>query len=63
MGDSTSNPVLHRRRRKYPYRRFIRILLGAALVITLFFLLLFLRSTPTASGPNVSSDDASVQFK
>jgi hypothetical protein len=62
--DSTGNSVHHRRRRKHPYRRFVRIVLGAVLITGLFFLLLYLRSLPTSPGPAVSGDDdAAVQFK
>jgi hypothetical protein len=63
MGDSASKRVHHQRRRKHPYRRFLRILLGALLVISLFFLMQYLRRSPATPGPVApSGGDNQVQF-
>jgi cell division septal protein FtsQ len=64
MVGSAIQSVRHRRRKKHPYRRFVLILTGAALVIGLFYLWMYMRSSSPASAPAVSGDDnSSVQFK
>jgi hypothetical protein len=63
MGDSASQTTRYRRRKKHPYRRFVFILSGAAVVIGLVFLMIYLRSSPASSGVTSVGDDAAVQFK
>jgi hypothetical protein len=66
VADSAAKPVRHRRRRKHPYRRFLRVLLGSLLAIGLFHLMIYAlnkRGSPPAPALAVSDDDTSVQFK
>jgi hypothetical protein len=67
MADSAAKAVRHRHRRKHPYRRFLRILLGSLLAIGLLYVMIYAlnkRGSPSTPASAVSGDDdTSVQFK
>jgi len=66
MGEAVIQPTRHHRRRKHRHRRTVQIVLGASVVIGLFFLVLYAtRKEPEPALPPVGSvgDDATVQFK
>ena len=67
MGESAIKLVRTHRRRKHPYRRVVRIVLGVLFIISLIYVMLSLQNKSGSSvgptAPSVSEENTSVQFK